>query len=136
MIYSFSIGKKKQTDSVKRQREGNKGVVAYRIRRSCVHSSHSSCGVYCYGTSRGKWWCNQVKMLLYTLVYNGPTWFVSLLATEQCCFVSYKVNWASGFSGLEWWNGMMTSYMVKLSSTPTQWSPMNKDHVYKRSPKF
>ena len=37
MIYSFSIGKKKQTDSVKRLREGNKSVVVCRIRRSCVH---------------------------------------------------------------------------------------------------
>ena len=30
-----------------------------------------------------------LKMLVYTMVYSGPTWFVSLPATEQCCNVSY-----------------------------------------------
>ena len=30
-----------------------------------------------------------LKMLVYTMVYIGPTWFVSLPATEQCWNVSY-----------------------------------------------
>jgi len=30
-----------------------------------------------------------LKMLVYTMVYSGPTWLVNLPAAEQCCNVSY-----------------------------------------------
>jgi len=29
-----------------------------------------------------------LKLPVYTVVYNGPTWFVNLLATEHCCSVN------------------------------------------------
>jgi len=32
---------------------------------------------------------NLPPLVFYTMVYSGPTWFVSLTATEQCCNVSY-----------------------------------------------
>jgi len=30
-----------------------------------------------------------LRVLVYTIMYSGHTWHVTLPATEQCCFVSY-----------------------------------------------
>ena len=32
---------------------------------------------------------NYLKMLVYTMVYSGPPWFVGLPATEHCCYTNY-----------------------------------------------
>ena len=37
------------------------------------------------------------------MVYSGPTWFVSLPATEQCCFMGVYKQW----NGLLDWNSGM-----------------------------
>jgi len=45
------------------------------------------------------------RVLVYTILYSGPTWFdVGLPATEQCCFVSY-----TNYTGVVYnqWTGIL-----------------------------